>query len=110
MSSWAPQAGIFGTSLVATASEVKASEASGQSWVKVVKAHGRQGLRRLRVCHAFPSEEPMSVAWRDRLLTDEPLSYKSCRDLELPGFEAGEELHIGLRNGPSNTFQISVCY
>ena len=52
----------------------------------------------------------MSVAWRDRLLTDEPLSYKSCRDLELPGFEAGEELHIGLRNGPSNTFQISVCY
>ena len=30
---------------------------------------------RLRVCHAFPSDEPMSVAWRDMVLTsDEPVT------------------------------------
>ncbi|CAK9070116.1 unnamed protein product [Durusdinium trenchii] len=63
---------------------------------------------RLRVCHAFPSDEPMSVAWRDMVLTgDQPLTYKTCRDLQAAALKVGEELHIGLRNGPSNTFQIS---
>eukprot|EP00434_Breviolum_minutum_P034790 symbB.v1.2.030796.t1/scaffold3510.1/size55064/6 len=66
-------------------------------------------VRTLRVCHAFPSDEPMSVAWRDMVLTtDEPLKYKTCKNLPAPqALKAGEELHIGLRNGPSNTFQIS---
>lgn len=75
-----------------------------------VSVRARPGATRmLRVCHAFPSDEPMSVAWRDMVLTsDEPLTYKTCKDLQAPqALEAGEELHIGLKNGPSNTFQIS---
>jgi len=66
-------------------------------------------LPRLRVCNAFPSDEPLSVAWRGTALTeDKPIAYKECRDLEVSSaMQAGEKLHIGVRDGPSNTFQLA---
>ena len=35
---------------------------------------------RLRVCHAFPSDEPMSVSWRDVVLTGDQSRPQSCRN------------------------------
>ena len=44
----------------------------------------RWALLRLRVCHAFPSDEPMSVAWRDMVLTSDEhgaeILIPSCAD------------------------------
>jgi hypothetical protein len=57
--------------------------------IKTVRTLAQQvvlpwALLRLRVCHAFPSDEPMSVAWRDMVLTSDEhgaeILIPSCAD------------------------------
>eukprot|EP00439_Symbiodinium_sp_Y106_P059850 s515_g8.t1 len=95
--------------LAALLTQVQATQLSPGTPRKAFEAAAPIQMPQLRVCNAFPSKEPLSVAWRDVILTgDEPLSYKACRDIPLSSaMKAGEKLHIGLRNGPSNTFQLS---
>ncbi|CAE7258596.1 unnamed protein product [Symbiodinium natans] len=95
--------------LAALLAPAQAMQLSPATPRKAFEAAPRNQMPQLRVCNAFPSSEPLSVAWRETILTgDEPLSYKACRDVPLSSaMKAGERLHIGLRNGPSNTFQLS---
>lgn len=95
--------------LAALLAEAQATQLSPGTPRKAFEAAAPVQMPQLRVCNAFPSKEPLSVAWRDVVLTgDEPLSYKACRDIPLSSaMKAGEKLHIGLRNGASNTFQLS---
>merc|ERR1719409_934963 len=61
---------------------------------------------RLRVCNAYPYSAPLDVFRSKDKLTDEPMSYKSCRDFLAP-MKSGDKLEFKIGDASAGTFAVS---
>jgi hypothetical protein len=92
---------------VATASAASHAQLrTGRRGEGFVKALGFQ--HRLRVCNAYPYASALDVVLGkgERLTGDEPMPYKTCRDLPSP-LKGGDKLEFKVGDATAGTFSVS---
>jgi hypothetical protein len=61
---------------------------------------------RLRVCNAYPFDAALDVFRAKDKLTDQPMSYKTCKDFLAP-MKAGDKLEFKIGDASAGTFAVS---
>lgn len=102
---------ILALSTIMVASGISAAE-ERHHHVSLRKRHGRGFVKALafqhslRICNAYPYEQPLDVFRDNDQLTKEPLPYKGCGDFLSP-LVAGDKLKFKVGDANAGTFTIS---
>jgi len=90
--------------LTAVCSQVEAGlrqTSDGKGFVKALEFK-----HRLRVCNAYPYSASLDVYRAKDKLTENPMSYKSCKDFLAP-MKAGDKLEFKIGDASAGTFAVS---
>lgn len=95
---------------VAAASDASASRQRFQAHMSAVSASSARSLHfrhRLRVCNAYPGNEPgVNIFKGKSRLTDTPLKYKTCQEFN-PPIRAGDKLQFTMAGYNAGSFAVS---